>query len=79
MKLALRKKNFTMKKSCFQSIISLHAPKLALNKSMRASDNEQGINKLALASVRILLGSFLLEQSVNKQGLTRDEMMLVQL
>ena len=30
----------------FQSIISLHMLKLALNKSMRASDNEQGINKL---------------------------------
>ena len=27
-------------------IISLHALKLALNKSMRASGNEQGINKL---------------------------------
>ena len=35
-----------MKKSYFQSIISLHALKLALNKSMRASDDEQGINKL---------------------------------
>ena len=27
-------------------MISLHAQKLALNKSMRASDDEQGINKL---------------------------------
>ena len=35
-----------MKKSYFQSIISLHALKLALNKSMRASDDEQGISKL---------------------------------
>ena len=43
MKLALRKKNFAMKKRYFQSIISLH--KLALNKSMRAPDDEQGINK----------------------------------
>ena len=32
--------------SNFQSIISLHALKLALNKSMRASDNEQDIKKL---------------------------------
>ena len=46
MKLALRKKAFAMKKSYFQSIISLHALKLALNKSMRASDDEQVINKL---------------------------------
>ena len=46
MKLALRKKNFAMKKNYSQSIISLHAPKLPLNKSMRASENEQGINKL---------------------------------
>ena len=47
MKLALRKKIFAMKKIYFQSIISLHAQlKLALNKSMRASDDEQGINKL---------------------------------
>ena len=46
MKLALRKKAFAMKKSYFQSIISFHALKLALNKSMRASDDEQGINKL---------------------------------
>ena len=46
MKLALRKKPLAMKKSYFQSIISLHALKLALNKSMRASDDEQGINKL---------------------------------
>ena len=46
MKLALRKKLFAMKKRYFQSIISLHALKLALNKSMRASDDEQGINKL---------------------------------
>ena len=30
----------------FQSIISSHALKLAFNKSMRACDNEQGINKL---------------------------------
>ena len=29
-----------------QSIISLHSLKLALNKSMGASDDEQGINKL---------------------------------
>ena len=35
-----------MKKRYFQSIISLHALKLALNKNMRASDDEQGINKL---------------------------------
>ena len=40
-----KKKNFKMKRY-FQSIISLHALKLALNKSMRASGNEQGINKL---------------------------------
>ena len=46
MKLALRKKAFAMKKSYFQSIISFHALKLALNKSMRAYDDEQGINKL---------------------------------
>ena len=46
MKLALRKKAFAMKKSYCQSIISLHALKLALNKSMRASDDEQGISKL---------------------------------
>ena len=46
MKLALRKKIFAMKKNYFQSIISLHALKLALNKNMRASDDEQGINKL---------------------------------
>ena len=46
MNLALRKKKFAMKKRYFQSIISLHALKLALNKSMRASDDEQGINKL---------------------------------
>ena len=46
MKLALRKKIFAMKKIYFQSIISLHALTLALNKSMRASDDEQGINKL---------------------------------
>ena len=30
----------------FQSILSLHALKLALNKSMRTSDDEQGINRL---------------------------------
>ena len=30
----------------FYSIISFHALKLALNKSMYAYDNEQGINKL---------------------------------
>ena len=30
----------------FQSIISLHMLKLGLNKSMCASDDEQGINKL---------------------------------
>ena len=30
----------------FQSIISLHVQTLALNKSMRAFDDEQGINKL---------------------------------
>ena len=30
----------------FQSIISLHMLKLVFNKSMHASDNEQGINKL---------------------------------
>ena len=46
MKLALRKKLFAMKKWYFQSIISLHAIKLALNKSMHGSDNEQGISKL---------------------------------
>ena len=46
MKLALRKKALAMKKRYFQSIISLHVLKLALNKSMRASDDEQGINKL---------------------------------
>ena len=45
MKLALRKKFFTMKRY-FQSIIHLQALKLALNKSMLASDDEQGINKL---------------------------------
>ena len=51
-KLILRKKTWTMKKgyycflSNFQSIISLHVLKLALNKSMHASDDEQGINKL---------------------------------
>ena len=45
MKLALRKKFFTMKRY-FQSIIHLQALKLALNKSMPASDDEQGINKL---------------------------------
>ena len=43
MKLALRKKTFAMKKSYFQSIISLHALKLAFNKSMRASD----VNKVS--------------------------------
>ena len=46
MKLALRKNIFAMKKSYFQSIISLYELKLALNKSMRASDDEQDINKL---------------------------------
>ena len=47
MKLALRKKIFARKKIYFQSIISLHVQlKLALNKSMRASDDEQGTNKL---------------------------------
>ena len=46
MKLALRKKTFAMKKSYFQSIISLHVLKLAFNKSMRASDDEQSIRKL---------------------------------
>ena len=52
MNFALRKKLFTIKQGhyCFlwnfQSIISLHALKLAINKSMCASDNEQGINKL---------------------------------
>ena len=30
----------------FYSIISFHALKLALNKSMHASDDEQGINKV---------------------------------
>ena len=45
MKLALRKKFFTMKRY-FQSIIHLQALKLALNKSMPASYDEQGINKL---------------------------------
>ena len=45
MKLALRKKFFTMKRY-FQSIIHLQALKLALNKSMLTSDDEQGINKL---------------------------------
>ena len=30
----------------FEWIISFHALKLALNKSMRASDDEHGINKL---------------------------------
>ena len=48
MKLALRKKIFVMKKRYFQSIISLQALKLALDESMRASDDEQGINKLWL-------------------------------
>ena len=46
MKLALRKKLSRWKKSYFQSIICLHALKLALNKNMRAYDDEQGINKL---------------------------------
>ena len=46
MKLALRKKKFAMKKRYFQSIICLHGLKLALNKSMRVPDDEQGINKL---------------------------------
>ena len=46
MKLPLRKNTFAMKKCYFQSIISFHALKLALNKRMRASDDEQGINKL---------------------------------
>ena len=46
MKLAVRKKIFAMKKRYFQPIISLHALKLVLNKSMRASDDEQGSNKL---------------------------------
>ena len=47
-----KKKAFTMKKGYysflynFQSITSLHVLKLALNKSTRASDNEQSINKL---------------------------------
>ena len=47
-----KKKTFTIKKRyCpflqnLQSIISLHALKLALIKSMRASDDEQGTNKL---------------------------------
>ena len=43
MKLGLRKKTFG--KSYFQSMISLHA-KLALNKRMRVSDDEQSIHKL---------------------------------
>ena len=46
MKFALRKKIFAMKKSYFQSIINLHALKLTLNRSMCASEDEQGINKL---------------------------------
>ena len=46
MKLALRKKTFAIKKSYFQWIIILHSLKLALNKSMRASDDEQSVNKL---------------------------------
>ena len=54
MKLALRMKTFAMKKSYFQSTISLHALKLALNKSMRSSDDEQGIDKLALTCLIIL-------------------------
>ena len=47
-----KKKTFTIKKGyCpflqnLQSIISLHALKLAFIKSMRASDDEQGTNKL---------------------------------
>ena len=40
------KKGYYCFLSNFQSIISLHALTLALNKSMHASDNEQGINKL---------------------------------
>ena len=46
MKLTLRKKIFAIKKIYFQSIINLHTLTLALNKSMHASDHEQGINKL---------------------------------
>ena len=46
MKLALRTNSFAMKKSYFQSIISFHVLKLVLNKKMRTSDDEQGINKL---------------------------------
>ena len=48
MKLALRKNILAMKNIYFQSIVSLYTLKLALNKSMRVSDNEQGINKLWL-------------------------------
>ena len=47
-----KKRTFTMKKESYsflknlQSVISLRTLKLALNKSMRKSDDEQGINKL---------------------------------
>ena len=47
-----KKKTFRKKKRVlfffinFQSIISLNVLKLALNKSLHASDDEQGINKL---------------------------------
>ena len=49
-----KKKTFMMKKRVlfffikFLVKISLHMLKLALNKSMHASDNEQGINRLWL-------------------------------
>ena len=54
MKLVLRKNLHDEKKRfhCFwqnfQSIVSLHVLKLALNKSIRASDDKQGTNKLRL-------------------------------
>ena len=50
--ICFKKKNILDKKGYysfsqnFQSIISSHALKLALNKSMHAPDDEQGINKL---------------------------------
>ena len=54
MNLVLRKRPFTMKKRLLLFFVKflvnnyLHALKLALNKSMRASDHEQGISNCGL-------------------------------
>ena len=47
----------------FQSIISLRAPKFVLNKSMGASDDEQGINQTA-AWLKTLYLEFMYELQV---------------